>query len=362
MGGPIRDLQKAADKTIKDTQKAADKAIKDVQKAADSTVNQTKAAISMPDLTKIGPINLSGSGGGKGSPIGSGFSSAAQKIDFSNIPTPNLDQDLADTPVVKAAEEVATPVVEKVVAPAVKAVEEVAKPVEQVAQTVVKAAEPVVEAAVETVKVPFKAVEEVTKIDPVQVTKDLATEVVKAPEKVIGQVVEPAVSSVADATANTILTATKIPEEISKIDVPKVVENVVTQAATTVTETPKMVVKVAEEAVLKPASAATVYATNELKQAGELVFNNLIDPFQPGETKGTVAEEPVAADLDAKDFTGNDDPFGNIETATTKADKLTEEERLRRIRRLMLNRYGREDTILTGAKDPFNRRRYASAL
>ena len=69
-----------------------------------------------------------------------------------------------------------------------------------------------------------------------------------------------------------------------------------------------------------------------------------------------------AADLDAKDFTGNDDPFGDIEKATTKADKLTEEERLRRIRRLMLNRYGREDTILTGAKDPMNRRRYASAL
>ena len=68
------------------------------------------------------------------------------------------------------------------------------------------------------------------------------------------------------------------------------------------------------------------------------------------------------ADLDAKDYTGNEDPFGNIETATTKADKLTEEERLRRIRRLMLNRYGREDTILTGAKDPFNRRRYARSL
>ena len=84
--------------------------------------------------------------------------------------------------------------------------------------------------------------------------------------------------------------------------------------------------------------------------------------LNPGTTEGTVAEEPAAADLDAKDFTGNEDPFGNIEKATTKADKMTEEERLRRIRRLMLSRYGREDTILTGAKDPMNRRRYASAL
>jgi len=68
------------------------------------------------------------------------------------------------------------------------------------------------------------------------------------------------------------------------------------------------------------------------------------------------------ANLDATEATGNEDPFADIETSTTKADKLTEEERLRRIRRLMLNRYGREDTILTGAKDPLNRRRYASAL
>jgi len=68
------------------------------------------------------------------------------------------------------------------------------------------------------------------------------------------------------------------------------------------------------------------------------------------------------ANLDATEATGNEDPFADIETSTTKADKLTEEERLRRIRRLMLNRYGREDTILTGAKDPMNRRRYASAL
>jgi hypothetical protein len=69
-----------------------------------------------------------------------------------------------------------------------------------------------------------------------------------------------------------------------------------------------------------------------------------------------------SANLDAKEATGNEAVFGDIETSTTKADKLTEEERLRRIRRLMLNRYGREDTILTGAKDPMNRRRYASAL
>jgi len=84
--------------------------------------------------------------------------------------------------------------------------------------------------------------------------------------------------------------------------------------------------------------------------------------LNPGTTEGTVAAEPAAANLDATEATGNEAVFGDIETSTTKADKMTEEERLRRIRRLMLNRYGREDTILTGAKDPLNRRRYASGL
>ena len=48
-----------------------------------------------------------------------------------------------------------------------------------------------------------------------------------------------------------------------------------------------------------------------------------------------------------------------MEQATTKAGQMTEEERLRRIRRLMLARYGREDTILSGAGDTRSRRRYA---
>ena len=57
---------------------------------------------------------------------------------------------------------------------------------------------------------------------------------------------------------------------------------------------------------------------------------------------------------------GDDQVFGDLEKATGKDSKLTEEERLRRIRRLLLNRYGREDTILTtGPGDTRSRRRYA---
>mgnify|MGYP003110966765 FL=1 len=48
-----------------------------------------------------------------------------------------------------------------------------------------------------------------------------------------------------------------------------------------------------------------------------------------------------------------------MEQATSKAGQMSEEERLRRMRRLLLNRYGREDTILSGGGDTMSRRRYA---
>ena len=298
-------------KFIEDAQRAADSAIDQIQSAADSAVNQATG-------------NTSSSSGGKGSgssPIGP---ITLTPIDYGigniNIPTPNLDQNFAE-------------------------------PVQ-----------PLIDAAVDvTTTVPVQAVEQITKIDPVDTTTNVVTQAVKTPEQVIGDA-EPAVSAIADATADTIITATEVPEKINQIDAGKVAEDVVNQAVTTVTETPKMVVEIAENAVLKPASNLSMYLKDEAKNALELTWDNIISPFQPGTTEGTVAAEPAAADLDAIQATGNEAVFEDMETATTKADKMTEEERLRRIRRLMLNRYGREDTILTGAKDPLNRRRYASAL
>jgi hypothetical protein len=65
------------------------------------------------------------------------------------------------------------------------------------------------------------------------------------------------------------------------------------------------------------------------------------------------------ADLEPLDETSMDDPFNTIEDGTAKDDQMTEEEKMRRIRRLLLNRYGREDTILTGTADTANRRTYA---
>lgn len=82
---------------------------------------------------------------------------------------------------------------------------------------------------------------------------------------------------------------------------------------------------------------------------------------------GNVPEEPSMDDLAAdysSDLTPEDessmkDPFTTVEDGTAKDDQMTEEEKMRKIRRLLLNRYGREDTILTGTADTANRRTYA---
>lgn len=332
----------------------------------------------MVDLVNAAKVNLnnlgktlSGGGGGKSSGYsGGGFKFSPIDI---NIPEGGFEFNIPDY---SAITNTAQQAVETVTAPVVEAVEQVAKPVEQavkpvtepvvkaveqVAQTAVQAVTPVVESVVDVAKVPVKAVEQITKIDAPKVVESVAKETILAPVKVAETVVK-AAEPVVKAATQVVQQPVKAVEEIAKIDAPKVVKNVVKQAATTVTEAPKMVVQIAENAALKPTSNLAMALTEKAKDALELTWDNIISPFQPGTTEGTVAAEPTAANLDAKGLTGNEDPFEDMETATTKADKMTEEERLRRIRRLMLNRYGREDTILTGAKDPMNRRRYASAL
>ena len=219
--------------------------------------------------------------------------------------------------------------------------------------------QPLIDAAVDvTTKVPVQAVEGLTSIDAGKTATDVVTQTVKAPEQIIGDA-GPAVSSVANATADTITTVTKVPEKINQIDAGKAAEDVVNEAVNLVTETPKMVVKIAEDAFLKPASSLLMYGTEELKNAAELVWDNLTSPLRPGETQGTEGAGNPQASADTPNL-GDDQVFGDLEKATGKDSKLTEEERLRRIRRLLLNRYGRENTILTtGPGDTKSRRRYA---
>ena len=81
--------------------------------------------------------------------------------------------------------------------------------------------------------------------------------------------------------------------------------------------------------------------------------------LNPGSTQGTEGAGNPQLSADTPNL-GDDQVFGDLEKATGKDSKLTEEERLRRIRRLLLNRYGRENTILTtGPGDTKSRRRYA---
>ena len=219
--------------------------------------------------------------------------------------------------------------------------------------------QPLIDAAVDvTTKVPVQAVEGLTSIDAGKTATDVVTQTVKAPEQIIGDA-GPAVSSVANATADTITTVTKVPEKINQIDAGKAAEDVVNEAVNLVTETPKMVVKIAEDAFLKPASSLLMYGTEQAKNAAELTWDNLMSPFQPGETQGTEGAGNPQLSADTPNL-GDDKILGDIEKSTGKDSKLTEEERLRRIRRLLLNRYGRENTILTtGPGDTKSRRRYA---
>ena len=81
--------------------------------------------------------------------------------------------------------------------------------------------------------------------------------------------------------------------------------------------------------------------------------------LNPSETQGTEGggTDP-ALDANAPNL-GDDKVYSDIETGTDKGSQMSEEERLRRIRRLLTNRYGREKTILGGAGDTTSRRRYA---
>jgi hypothetical protein len=178
------------------------------------------------------------------------------------------------------------------------------------------------------------------------------------------EALENVASQATKTTENVASTLTKGTELVVQTATPVIEQTVVQQGTKYVEE--KVMPVVNDAAKFYTENYPAVKLAQEAVHEFEKVTPNLellgsMD-LAGGKSVKDTSDPMPSANLDAKGLTGNDDPFGNMETATTKADKMTEEERLRRIRRLMLNRYGREDTILTGAKDPMNRRRYASAL
>ena len=280
----------------------------------------------------------------------------------------------AGSAITEAVEQVAKPVeqaVKPVTAPVVKAVE-------QVAQTAVQAVTPVVESVVDVAKVPVKAVEQITKIDAPKVVESVAKETILAPVKAAETVVK-AAEPVAQAAAQVVQQPVKAVQEIAKIDVPKVAETVVKQAA----QVPIKTVETAAQiglSVAKPVMDLTKidYARdfNELlDNANELVGTTLLETGKALEGipatlsalspygsagSGSSGGGGGGAQLDANaPNLGDDKVYSDIETGTAKGSQMSEEERLRRIRRLLTNRYGREKTILGGAGDTTSRRRYA---
>jgi len=178
------------------------------------------------------------------------------------------------------------------------------------------------------------------------------------------EALENVASQATKTTENVVSTLTKGAELIVQTATPVIEQTVVQQGTKYVEE--KVMPVVNDTAKFYTENYPAVKLVQEAVHEFEKVTPNLellgsID-LAGGKSVKDTSDPMPSANLDAKGLTGNEDPFADMETATTKADKMTEEERLRRIRRLMLNRYGREDTILTGAKDPMNRRRYASAL
>jgi len=267
-----------------------------------------------PSINVVGQDSkpYQGSSGGKGSPS---INISTPSI---NIPTPNLDQDLA--------------------APVVEAIQDINVPRPNTDQDLTKiSVRGLQESAVEQgTQLQQEAINTGTKIQEtvVQAGSNLQEAAVQAGASISGGQSNPTLENAA--------------EQVTTYVEDKVVP-VINDVAKFYTEN-YPAVKLAQE---------TVHEFEKVTPNLELLGS--ID-LAGGKSVKDTSDPMPSANLDAKDFTGNDDPFADIETSTTKADKMTEEERLRRIRRLMLNRYGREDTILTGAKDPMNRRRYASAL
>jgi len=301
-------------KFIEDAQKSVDKAIKGVQSQAQSAVNQVTGNTSSSSGGKgsgsspIGPITLT--------PINFGIASNL------NIPKLNLDQDLA--------------------APVVEAIQDINVPRPNTDQDLTKiSVQGLQESAVEQgTQLQQEAINTGTKIQEtvVQAGSNLQEAAVQAGSSISGGQSNP--------------TLEKAAEQVTTYVEDKVIPVVKDLYATAFGD---------KNPQLKFAQA--IVHDFEKNTPGIEALGNLDASLNASDDNYSSNTTPYgAADLDATEATGNEAVFGDIETSTTKADKLTEEERLRRIRRLMLNRYGREDTILTGAKDPMNRRRYASAL
>jgi hypothetical protein len=293
-------------KFIEDAQRAADSAIDQIQSAADSAVNQATG-------------NTSSSSGGKGAPVTTpvfnmpSYGGISGNFDF-NIPTPNLDQDLA--------------------APVVEAIQDVNVPRPNTDQDLTRiSVQGLQESAVEQgTQLQQEAINTGTKIQEtvVQAGSNLQEAAVQAGASISGGQSNPTLENAA--------------EQVTTYIEDKAVPFVRDLYATAYGD--KGPITLYQEAV----------HDFEKNTPGIEALGNLDASLNSSDDGYSSSTTQLSADTPNL---GDDQVFSDLETATGRGSQMSEEERLRRIRRLLTNRYGREKTILGGAGDTTSRRRYA---
>jgi len=265
-----------------------------------------------PSINVVGQDSnpYQGSSGGKGSP------SINIPTPSINIPTPNLDQDLA--------------------APVVEAIQDINVPRPNLDQDLTKiSVRGLQESAVEQgTQLQQEAINTGTKIQEtvVQAGSNLQEAAVQAGASISGGQSNPALENAA--------------EQVTTYAEDKVIP-VVNDTYKFFTEN-HPTIKLFQESVKSLESL-----TPSIEMLGSF------DLAGGGSVQDTSDPMPNATlDANAPNL-GDDKVFSDLETATGKGSQMSEEERLRRIRRLLTNRYGREKTILGGPGDTTSRRRYA---
>lgn len=329
-------------KFIEDAQRAADSAIDQIQSAADSAVNQATG-------------NTSSSSGGKGSgssPIGP---ITLTPIDYGigniKIPTPNLDQDLAK-PLQPNLDQDLTKI-------------DVGSPnFDQKINT------PTLNTDQDLTKISVRGLQE----SAVQQAGDAQNSLIQIGTDIqagavdIGKAGQEALVKLgSDAQEQAVKSATQISGGQSN----PTLEGYANQATKGTESQINQVTTYVEDKVVP--FVRDLYATAYGDKGPLTLYQEAVHDFErntpgiealgmilnPGETQGTEGggTDP-ALDANAPNL-GDDKVFSDLETGTGKGSQMSEEERLRRIRRLLTNRYGREKTILGGAGDTTSRRRYA---
>ena len=348
-----------------------DEGIYNTVKSFEQEKTETQVLGVTPSINVVGQDSkpYQGSSGGKGSPS---INISTPSI---NIPTPNLDQDLTkidvgspnfdqkiNTPTLNTDQDLTKISVRGLQESAVQQAGDAQNSLIQIGTDIQAGAVDIGKAGQEALVQAGKTGQEAL----VQAGKATQEQAVVTATQVSGgqknEALENAASQATKTTENVASTLTKGTELVVQTATP-VIEQTVVQQATKYVE--DKVMPVVNDAVkfhtedfpaVKLAQGA-VYEFEKLTPSIEMLGS--FDLAGGGSVQDTSDPMPNATlDANAPNL-GDDKVYSDIETGTAKGSQMSEEERLRRIRRLLTNRYGREKTILGGPGDTTSRRRYA---